>query len=457
VILLAPERIAEVMDARIARRGGDGFPSLAAIDSRAIKGGELFFGLRGESDDGGRFAPAALEAGAWGVVVGPESAEDATGPGGSAQEGWVFVVDDPLAAMQSLATAWRRKLGSTVIGITGSVGKTSVKDITRAIMPGTVHASEENFNTEIGMPLSILSAPEGTDTLVLEMAMRGRGQIAELAAVAEPDIGVITIVGPVHLEMLGSIEAIAATKAEMIEGLTPGNPAIVPVDAGYLEPHLKGVAGLVRFGDGGDVYAESVDYTAAGTSATVVTPAGSARFEFPFTEAYNLRNALTAIAAAVSAGAAPEELASRAGKVAFSKLRGEHLTLPGGALLVNDCYNANPVSMRAALDYLAGLDREPKVAVLALMAELGPGAAAFHREVGEHSRALGIDVLVGVGREAVDYAPDYLVEDRAAAINLLEGLLTPESAVLVKGSRSAELEAVTEGLLHGTAEQEDLS
>ena len=252
MIALSPERFAEVMGARITRRGGSGFPALAAIDSRAITGGELFFGLKGESDDGGRFARVALESGAWGVVVGPGYADVISGPGDAAPEGWVFVVEDPLAAMQSLATAWRRELASTVIGITGSVGKTSVKDITKAILPGAVHASEENFNTEIGLPLTILSAPEGTDTLVLEMAMRGRGQIAELAAIAEPDIGVITIVGPVHLELLGSIEAIAATKAELFKSLAPGSPAVAPMEAGHLEPHLEGMPGLIRFGPGVD-------------------------------------------------------------------------------------------------------------------------------------------------------------------------------------------------------------
>jgi UDP-N-acetylmuramoyl-tripeptide--D-alanyl-D-alanine ligase len=454
LIALGPERIAEAMDAQIANTGGDGFPSMAAIDSRAIEGGELFFGLKGESDDGGRFAPAALDSGAWGVVVGPGSADAACGPEGSTPAGWVFVVEDPLAAMQALATAWRRELGSTVIGITGSVGKTSVKDITRAILPGSVHASEENFNTEIGLPLTILSAPEGTDTLVLEMAMRGRGQIAELAAIAEPDIGVITIVGPVHLELLGSIEAIAATKAELFEGLAPGSPAIAPAEAGHLEPHLEGTSGVLRFGAGGDVYAQDVQQTAVGTSATVVTPRGSARFEFPFTEEHNLNNALAAIAAGVAAGASPEELADGAASIAFSRLRGEHLTLPGGTLVVNDCYNANPVSMRAALDYLAGLERGPKVAVLGLMGELGPDSPDFHREVGEYARALDIDVVVGVGPEAAGYGPDHLVDDCAAAVELLHGMLTPEGVVLVKGSRAAGLEVVTEGLVAGAADRE---
>jgi UDP-N-acetylmuramoyl-tripeptide--D-alanyl-D-alanine ligase len=456
--------MAAAMGAVIASRGADGFPASGEIDSRRIQGGELFFGLRGGKEDGGRFAAAALESGAWGAVVEPDSVDSAVRTGG-----WVFAAEDPLAAMQSLATAWRRELGSTVIGITGSVGKTSVKDITRAILPGRVHASEENFNTEIGLPLTILAAPEGTETLVLEMAMRGAGQIAELAAIAEPDIGVITIVGPVHLELLGTIEAIAAAKAEIIEGLAPGSPAIVPVDAGYLEPHLEGIPGVVRFGTGGDVYAEDVQYGPDGTVASVVTPRGTARFAFPFTEAHNLTNALTAVAAGVAAGHSPVELASRAGEVAFSRLRGEHLILEGGTLVVNDCYNANPVSMRAALDYLGGLERSPKIAVLGLMGELGPEADRFHREVGEYAREAGADVIVGVGPLASHYAPDHLVADQAAAVELLDQILAggagdsagsvagDSAAVLIKGSRAAGLEAVTEGLLAERAHGEGVT
>jgi UDP-N-acetylmuramoyl-tripeptide--D-alanyl-D-alanine ligase len=451
LITLGPEEIASAMGARIVRHGEDSSPLSAAIDSRSIEGGELFFGLKGESDDGGRFAPAALEAGAWGVVLGRDSAGAVQEAELSDGRGWIFEVDDPLAAMQALATAWRRELDATVVGITGSVGKTSVKDITRDLLPGRVHASEENFNTEIGLPLTILSAPEGTDTLVLEMAMRGSGQIAELASIAEPDVAVITIVGPVHLELLGSIEAIAVAKAEIIGGLAPGSPVIVPVEAGYLEPHLEGVPGVLRFGPGGDFSAEDVERGPAGTSATVITPDGSERFHFPFTEEHNLVNALSAIGAAVSAGAPLAELAERAQSVSFSKLRGEHVELPDSALVVNDCYNANPVSMRAALDYLAGLDRRPRIAVLGLMGELGPDSPAFHSAVGDYARELGIETLIGVGPEAAAYAPDHLVGDCDSAVQLLLDKLTAESAVLVKGSRAAGLEEVTEGLLRETA------
>ncbi len=449
MIALEPEQMAAAMGASIACSGRSGRPASAVIDSREIAGGELFFGLTGENEDGGSYAPSAFERGAWGVVVSPLTAETAcaaVSPGG-----WVFVAEDPLPAMQALATAWRRKLGSKVIGITGSVGKTSVKDITRALLPGAVHASQENFNTEIGLPLTILAAPEGTGTMVLEMAMRGVGQIAELAEIAEPDIGVITAVGPVHLELLGSIEAVAAAKAELIEGLRPDSPVIVPADAGCLEPHLESVAGLMRFGPGGDVFAEAVEVTDAGTRARVVTPAGAAEFLFPFTEAHNLENALAAIAAGVAAGSDPEDLASRTGSIAFSKLRGEHITLGNGALLVNDSYNANPVSMLAALEYLAGIERGRRIAVLGLMAELGPDAARFHAEVGRQARDLGIDLLIGVGPMAGEYRPDHLVDDPAAAAGLLEDLLGEDSVVLIKGSRAAGLEAVAEALTGATA------
>ena len=441
MIELEPERMAAAMGAEIVARGASGRPEAASIDSREIRGGELFFGLTGENDDGGRFAPAALGQGAWGVVVGPAAAAAL-----AESTGWVFVAEDPLVAIQALATAWRRELGSTVIGITGSVGKTSVKDIARAILPGTVHASTENFNTEIGLPLTILSAPEGTDTLVLEMAMRGSSQIAELARIAEPDVGVVTVVGPVHLELLGSIEAIAAAKAELIVGLKPGSPVIVPVEGGYLEPHLEGVPNQVRFGPGGAVHTEAVERAGGRTRATVATPSGTAEFDFPFIEEHNLRNALAAIAAAVSAGASPGDLASRAGSVSFSKLRGEHIELNDGTLVVNDSYNANPVSMDAALRYLSGIERGRRIAVLGLMAELGPDAPGFHREVGRLARELGIDLLVGVGPMAADYGPDELVDDPAAAVELLWERLGPDTVVLIKGSRSAGLEAVAEGL-----------
>lgn len=445
---LGPGEIAAALGAEVVAEGAPGSPARATIDSSETGPGDLFFGLRGERRDGGEFAAAALEAGAWGVVVGPAFAPSLRSylvPDSGTnydRKAWVFVAEDPLAAMQALARTWRRALGARVVGVTGSVGKTSVKDVARALLPGRVHANRENLNTEIGLPLTVLEAPGETETLVLEMAMRGAGQIAELVEIAEPDVAVITNVGPVHVELLGSVEAIAAAKAEILDDLPPGGTAVAPVEAGELEPHLEPIAEQLRFGPGGDVSASEVTVADGVTEALVSTPLGSARFHFPFAEAHNLTNALAAIAAGVALGAAPAEMADRAASIGFSSFRGERLELGDGIVLVNDCYNANPVSMRAALDHLATLGAERTLAVLGEMGELGPESAAYHREVGEHARAAGVDLVIGVGEPARDYGPDELVADPDEAAELLAAHLSSGDAVLVKGSRSAGLEAV---------------
>jgi UDP-N-acetylmuramoyl-tripeptide--D-alanyl-D-alanine ligase len=373
------------------------------------------------------------------VVVRPECTAGIEGA-------WVFSVPDPLAALQDLARAWRRALGARVVGITGSVGKTSVKDIAQALLPGHVHANRENLNTEIGLPLTVLEAPEDTETLVLEMAMRGAGQIAELAAIAEPEVAVITNVGPVHVELLGSIEAIAAAKAEVLTALPRGGTAIVPVEAGPLEPHLAAAPNLLRFGPGGDVQALESRVEGGVTHALIDTPGGSQPFDFPFGEAHNLENALAAVAAGVALGAPLAEMADRVANIGFSRFRGERLEIGDGIVLVNDCYNANPVSMRAALSHLASIGDGRRIAVLGEMAELGPGASGYHREVGERARAAEVGLLIGVGVPARDYGPDELVGTPEEAAELLAAQLEPGDTVLVKGSRSAGLEAVAETL-----------
>ena len=432
------DRIAATIDAEVLERGGPGGPTLAGIDAAATKPGELFVGLRGQREDGSDYAGHALGLGAWGVIVGPAHGDDLEG-------GWVLRVADPLAALQALATEWRRALGARVIGVTGSVGKTSVKDIARALLPGQVHANRENLNSEIGLPLTVLEAPPGTDVLVLEMAMRGRGQIAELAAIAEHEVAAITNVGPVHVELLGSVEAIAAAKAEALEALPADGVGVVPADPGELEPHLAAVPRLLRFGPGGDVEAVERRIEDGVTEALVSTPSGRQVFDFPFTEEHNLTNALAAIAIGVALDAPLDEMADRAANIGFSRFRGERLELGEGIVLVNDCYNANPVSMRAALDHLATFGGR-RVAVLGEMAELGSEASRYHQEVGEHARGHGIDTLVGVGEPARDYAPDQLVADPLEAAELLAAQLEPGDTVLVKGSRSARLEAVAEAL-----------
>jgi UDP-N-acetylmuramoyl-tripeptide--D-alanyl-D-alanine ligase len=449
---LSAAEIAAAMDAEIVAEGKGDAPRRATIDSGDSGPGDLFFGLRGKRVDGGEFAPNAIASGAWGVVVSQPLSSPFSSLSGNKDKvsngigAWVFAVDDPLAAMQALARAWRRALGARVVGVTGSVGKTSVKDIARALLPGRVHANRENLNTEIGLPLTVLEAGDDSEILVLEMAMRGAGQIAELAAIAEPEVAVITNVGPVHVELLGSVEAIAAAKAELLAALPSDGTAVVPATAGELEPHLAQAPSLLRFGTGGDVYAVERRVADGITEAEIETPGRRQRFHFPFAEAHNLENALAAIAVGVALGTPLAEMADRAANIGFSSFRGERLELGDGIVLVNDCYNANPVSMRAALSHLATLGKGRRIAVLGEMAELGPDTAGYHREIGEGARAEGVDLLVGVGEPARAYDPDELVGDPEEAAELLAAQLEPGDTILVKGSRSAGLEAVAVAL-----------
>ena len=464
--------------------GSDPGPRAATIDSREGVRGELFVGLRGEHHDGGEYAAQALEAGAWGVLVAEEHAAGALvaalgGPGGA-----VLVHDDPLKGLQALANAWRHELrakGAKVVAITGSTGKTSTKDILAAVLGAQrrTAASSENLNTEIGLPLSLLKAPADTEMLVLEMAMRGPGQIAELTEIAEPDVGVIVNVGPVHLELLGSIEAIAAAKAELIARIASGTTVVLPAGESLLTRHLRADVRTLTFGAWGDVTLEEsgrgpgevesseVAHGEQGrggaASGEVVIRHGGERMTLrpSFSQRHNLANLLAAVAAARALGITPRgEL-----EVRFSALRGERVALPGGITLINDCYNANPMSMRAAIEDLtmetaaagpmAGPAPARRLAVLGDMLELGNEAGpALHREVGAYASARGVEVLVTVGPLAAEMAGTFAgeahsVPDAEAAAELLEGLLREGDAVLVKGSRGVGLERVAQILRGG--------
>jgi UDP-N-acetylmuramoyl-tripeptide--D-alanyl-D-alanine ligase len=327
------------------------------------------------------------------------------------------------------------------VGVTGSTGKTSTKDILRALLSQQLktHANSENLNTEIGLPLTILEAEPGTEAMVLEMAMRGAGQIAELVAIAEPDVGVIVNVGPVHLELLGTIENVAAAKAELIRDLQPGATAVVPAAEPLLEPHLRDDVVTITFGDGGDVALKRFE----GARATFALDDREVELELPFSEPHNLLNTAAAVAAATAIGVEP------AGRVdvSFSSLRGEVVELPGGVTVVNDCYNANPMSMRAALQHLAATPAGRHIAVLGTMAELGDDGERYHREIGALAGELRIDVLITVGEPALPIAAEFDGEKHAVgspeeAGAMLEELAQPGDRVLVKGSRSAGLERV---------------
>jgi UDP-N-acetylmuramoyl-tripeptide--D-alanyl-D-alanine ligase len=427
----SPEQVAAAAGARLAGpppavRGPAPGPQRVTIDSRDVRPGDLFVGLPGTRVDGGRFAGAALAAGAWGVLVAPEHALSAQ----CAPPGVLVAAEDPLAALQALARSWRRALRAPVVGITGSTGKTTTKDLLAAMLAQDrrVVASAQNLNTEIGLPLTILGAPPDTEALVLEMAMRGPGQIAELAAIAEPDVGVIVNVGPVHLELLGSLEAIAAAKAELLVDLAPGATAVLPADEPLLEVHLRDDLRIVTFGAGGDV-AELGDV------------------ELPFASAHLRSNALAALAAARALGAEPRGPL----EVTLSAMRGDRIQLPGPVLVIDDCYNANPMSMRAALDDLAASASGRRLAVLGDMLELGPDEGRFHVEIGAYAAQRGVDVLVTVGPLAARMGEAFdgelhPVADAAAAAALAHELLRPGDTVLVKGSRGVGLEVVAQHL-----------
>ena len=380
---------------RLVSRPWDDAVTGVQIDSRRIRDGDLFVAV----GDGVDFVEHALARGAAAALV----------------------PDDAHEALAVIASAVRERSKARVVAITGSTGKTSTKDILFAMCAPNARtiANEGNYNTEVGVPLTICRIEEDTEICITEMGMRGIGQIARLAAVAEPNIGVITNIGPVHLALVETIENVARAKAELIEALPPGGIAVVPQEP-LLEPYLTRT----------DIHIQRVDPD----------------LELPFRTGFSSRHQLdnTRIALVTLACL---ELPFPEGElnVEFSKLREEERELPGGGLLLNDCYNANPVSMRAALEHLverAGPHR--RVAVLGEMTELGAAAPAYHEEIGELVRELGVHVI-GVGEHARAYGGEW-VPTAAAAADRLREELRPGDTVLVKGSRSVGLEVVAENL-----------
>jgi UDP-N-acetylmuramoyl-tripeptide--D-alanyl-D-alanine ligase len=436
---------------------GAGGPERVSIDSREAGRGTLFVGLPGASHDGGTFAGQALAAGAWGTLTAPEHAAHPASvyaPPALPAPPAVLAAEDPLVALQHLATAWRRTLDARVIGVTGSTGKTSTKDLLKALLSPyrrTV-ASRANFNTEIGLPLEILAAPAGTQVLALEMGMRGAGQIDELARIAEPDVAVIVSVGPVHLELMGTVEAVAAAKAELIVALPPGATAIVPAGERLLEPWRRDDLETVTFGAAGDVRMVRED------DDLVVIDAQGERIELevPFRQAHLRSNLLAAVAAARAVGVTPS------GRVdlALSAGRGQTVVLRSGVTVLDGCYNANPMSMRAALADLADTAEHSgakrRVAVLGDMLELGPQARRYHQQVGSQANAAGVDLLVTVGRLAAAMTDEFAgdarrLADAGEAARVVPGLLQAGDLVLIKGSLGVGLRRVCDALGVGTA------
>ncbi|MBA3366822.1 MAG: UDP-N-acetylmuramoyl-tripeptide--D-alanyl-D-alanine ligase [Actinobacteria bacterium] len=401
------------------------------IDSRRIAEGDLFVAIGAGSD----FVPHALARGAAAALV-PEQ---------------------PFASMAALGRAVRERSAAKVVGITGSTGKTSTKDILAALCrPHTrMIAAEASYNAELGVPLTLCRLEPGTELCILELAMRGFGQIAELCAIARPEVGVITAIGPVHLEFVGSIQGVARAKAELVDALPPGGTIVVPSDAEELDRFLeRSDIDVVRVGPGGDVSAGQVDLFDDHAQVEVERAGEYFSLRLAVNSYHQVSNALFALAAYCAVGLPLVDVGRGAGEIALARWRGEELPLPGGGTLINDAYNANPASMRAALEHLvqrAGTSR--RVAVLGDMAELGDAAPRYHREIGEIAAELGIDVIVAVGGLARGYVEEgrpipfaVQVASASEAVGALERLLEPGDWVLVKASRAVALEAVADAL-----------
>ncbi|HEY2542400.1 MAG TPA: UDP-N-acetylmuramoyl-tripeptide--D-alanyl-D-alanine ligase, partial [Gaiellaceae bacterium] len=325
--------------------------------------------------------------------------------------------DDDFAAMAAIGRAARERIGGRVVGITGSVGKTSTKDILTALLRrvANVVAAEDGYNNELGVPLTLSSAGADTDVVVTEMGMRGPGQIRALAEIARPEVGVITAIAPVHLELLGSIENIARAKAELLEHV---EVAVIPEHAPELEPFVPAGIDVRRFG------APRIEMRDGHAVVEGV--------EFSFGARHQAANAAAALATFDVLGYprpdGPVE-------VQFSRWRSEERELAGGGLLINDAWNANPVAMEAALAHLEErANGRRTVAILGDMAELGPEAARYHEEIGR--RAGTVSVVIGVGELARGYDPDAWVATAAEAVGIARELVQPGDVVLVKGSRS---------------------
>jgi UDP-N-acetylmuramoyl-tripeptide--D-alanyl-D-alanine ligase len=356
--------------------------------------------------------------------------------------------------MAAIGRAVRARSSARVVGITGSTGKTSTKDILAALCAPVARtvAAEASFNNELGVPLTLCRLEEDTEVCVLELAMRGLGQIAHLAAIAAPDVGMITSVGPAHLELVGSLAAVAQAKAELLDALPGGAAAVVPEDIPELEPYLREDLDLRRF-----ARRQIVDFEIVESGARVRYELAGRELEmtFNFTARHHALNALAALHAYDALGLPLAEAHRGASQIAFSRWRGDEIPLPGGGVLINDAYNANPISMRAAIDHLVErADARRRIAVLGEMAELGPDAPAYHREVGVYAAAAGVDLLVAVGPFAQEYLEAWPEDEPGglwvptveAAQLALADVLQPGDCVLVKASRAAGLEAVALGI-----------
>jgi UDP-N-acetylmuramoyl-tripeptide--D-alanyl-D-alanine ligase len=416
--------------------GPDTTASGATIDSRQVVAGQLFVPVIA-ARDGHDFVAGAVAAGAAAYLTsrGPVEGVDAT----------AVEVDDTVEALGAVGRHARTRLPGRVVGITGSVGKTSVKDLLAVALGARWRTSSStgSFNNELGVPLTLVNAAGDTEALVVEMGARGAGHIAHLCSLAAPTVGVVTRVAAVHTETFGTLEEVAAAKGELVEALPDDGHAVLNAgDPLVAAMASRTAAETVTFGDRGDVRAESATLDdELRPSFRLVSPWGGVPVRLQVRGEHMIDNALAAAASALVCGVPPASVANALGTASLSRWRMDLVRLPSGALVVNDAYNANPTSMAAALRALVRLPARRRVAVLGLMAELGPSSDAEHRAAGTLARALGVEVI-GVGVPAYGGTTVGDVDEVPGAL----GLVGVGDAVLLKGSRVAGLERLMEVL-----------
>lgn len=422
-----------------------------SIDSRTIQHGDLFFAVKGERIDGHDFAESALTAGAAAAVVSKEQYPK------FAVKSRLLAVDDTLVALQSLGAAVRRLWGKAVVGITGSMGKTTTKECIAHVLSSRfrVLKSVGNLNNHFGLPLQLLRLEPEHEIAVIEMGMSHAGEITALAKLAQPNIGVITNVAPVHLEFFDSIAEIARAKYELIATLPSGGTAVLNADDEYVSQFGRDFHGkVVTFGvhKPADVCARNVaTHGQQGSEFDIIINGLREHAVLPLVGEHNIVNALAAVAVAIECGIQPSSAVASLASMSPADRRGQVEKL-GGSTIVNDCYNSNPKALRAMVDALVSLPAKRRIVVAGEMLELGPTGGALHRECGEYIASRNIDVLIGVRGLAASMVEAARVKGMKASF-----MATPEDAgewlanevregdaVLLKASRGVRLEKALE-------------
>ena len=423
-------------------------------DSRRVKRGELFVALKGEKFDGHDFVSNAFQKGAVAAVIQQEKLKEF-----EMVDYPLIVVENTLQALGSIAESHRRQFSLPIIGITGSNGKTTTKDIVSSVLQQKYKLikTKDNYNNEIGVPLTLLQITEDTQVAVVEMAMRGLGQIKYLCEIASPNVGIITNIGPVHYELLGSMENIAKAKGELVDALPDHGLAILngeDIRCRRIAAGFSGKAITYGFSNAHDVWAEKIRQENFSTSFELHSKEAQVDVNLPLPGEHNVLNALAAAAAGIHLGLDLREVACGLNSVQISTMRLEVTAGPGKSTIINDSYNANPVSVKASLTILHNMSKgRKKIAVLGDMLELGELTIAGHQEVGKAVAQYEFDFLITVGSLAAEIAREavrtgmlqetvYHFEEIEAAARKLSQILTRDALVLIKGSRSMKMEEI---------------